>query len=152
MSFSTKWDISLLWSHYANNHEGFCVGLKEEWLRESEKFGTGGLVNYQINYPKIDPTDEDMMTNMFVETHTKSKEWEYEGEFRLTKIFYPSVPSKAERKVKYDKEALAEIYFGLNMSQIDKDQILSSLPTRDLKIFQIIKKPFQFSLDRVRVD
>ena len=31
--FSAIWNHILMWSHYANSHQGFCIGFYEEKIR-----------------------------------------------------------------------------------------------------------------------
>ncbi|MBK6347288.1 MAG: DUF2971 domain-containing protein [Bacteroidales bacterium] len=102
-SCALKWNNILMWSHYANRHEGFCVGLWTEKLKDFNVFGKLGKVKYEYNYPEIKPRkakiDDILMSNSFLETHTKAKTWKYESEFRLTSNHFPKVLTLADRIV-----------------------------------------------------
>ena len=50
-SFSKARKNQLMWSHYADEHKGICIGFKEEYLRESGVKFFGTNVEYQDNYP-----------------------------------------------------------------------------------------------------
>lgn len=67
------YDNSLMWAHYANKHTGFCVGYKKEDIQNiSTEFQK---VTYSAQPPNI-------KTKSLL--FTKSKEWEYENEWRAT--------------------------------------------------------------------
>lgn len=52
LSTSLTSDNILMWSHYADNHKGFCVGFDSVKLFDTIKGkGMGGLVDYQKTYP-----------------------------------------------------------------------------------------------------
>jgi hypothetical protein len=88
-----RWNNILMWSHYANRHQGFCVGFWSEKLLNSHLFGKLGEVVYANNYPDIKPRvakmDDQMMYNSFLETHTKAKIWKYESEYRFMSNLFP---------------------------------------------------------------
>ena len=42
-----------MWSHYANNHTGFCVGFDEKMMKYSSLFDKGAMVDYINEYPEI---------------------------------------------------------------------------------------------------
>lgn len=104
MPLTPHWNTlgsKLMWSHYANSHQGFVVGLDQGFLqkwkgaisgtksaKEANENGTGlsvfrKEVSYSERMPKLLPcemkVDEIMIT---VVTH-KSKAWSYESEIRL---------------------------------------------------------------------
>ena len=73
LSLTFRWDSILMWAHYANYHQGFCVGFDKDKLDNSNLFGKGGPVNYKDEFPRIDPFDDDLVKLGFIETHTKAK-------------------------------------------------------------------------------
>jgi len=46
IALSSRWDSILMWSHYANNHKGYCIGFDSKKLVDSKMFSSFGLVSY----------------------------------------------------------------------------------------------------------
>jgi hypothetical protein len=68
---------TLMWSHYAAKHSGICL----EFYVSNLLFLKALKVNYSTEYPKFLPQD---MQKLALEVIlTKSKEWDYEQEFRI---------------------------------------------------------------------
>lgn len=150
LSMSTKWDGILMWAHYADLHRGICYGFWEEKLRDSELFGKGGPVNYNPNntFPFISPFEENIMIKGFIETHNKSNEWNYENEYRLFKLFFPNVPSNDDRIKTIPDDFFAEITLGIKMPEEHKKEIIEIAKKKGIKIYQAVKVPFEFKIDR----
>lgn len=81
LSLSATNKSILMWSHYAQNHEGFVVGFKKE-----HKYFDYGLmkVEYKDERPFLDPTQPRQDASLF---YTKSTHWEYEEEYRKSMGF-----------------------------------------------------------------
>lgn len=148
-SLSMRWNSILLWSHYSDCHKGYCVGFNEEKLRTCGLFGKGGPVIYSNDFPEISPFEEDLMESSFKETHYKAADWIYENEYRLTKLFYPEDPTEADRTVYITDDFFEEINLGLNIDDVDKKEIIEIARQKKIKIYQIIKVPLKFQLDRI---
>lgn len=73
----------LMWSHYASNHQGFCVGIDESQLQEIQGVVGHGFVAYQEAAPSfryyLDPP-ELFDIRVF---GCKSSLWAYEREYRF---------------------------------------------------------------------
>lgn len=151
LSLSGRWDSILMWSHYAEFHQGFNIGYNESKMRNSGLFGKGGPVIYSDEYPHLDPFDEHTIESSFVQTHYKSKEWEYEEEYRLTKLFYPKPPTEIDRTIKVPFEFVEEINLGMNISYEDKLEIKNIADEMNINVFQTKKIPFKFKLTRVQL-
>ncbi|MEQ4690652.1 DUF2971 domain-containing protein [Providencia manganoxydans] len=124
----------LLWAHYANSHNGFCIEYDLDKLREFEgaKYSIFKVI-YQ-NKPPIMNVDSMFATDSQDEflqklTSVKSKRWEYEDEIR---IITPS-----EGKQYYDFRAVRSIYFGLRMKKKNIQLIMETLQGRGIKYFQM---------------
>ena len=154
LSLSMTWKNILLWSHYADCHKGFCIGLDKNKLCQLPNFGMGGPVEYPKNklYPVIHPLDEkNNIENIFKETHKKSKEWSYEKEYRLVKNFYPHKPSIKDRLINIPDSFISELLLGLRISEEDKKQIINIAKQKNIKVYQIVSTPFKFEINRERI-
>lgn len=95
----------LMWSHYANSHKGFCVGFDTRKLVESIA-GHFQKVQYSDEIPMIS-LEEDFTNDIFPKLlYTKSAIWQYEDEYRLSKIH------NSNTAITFDPIALTDIYFG----------------------------------------
>jgi hypothetical protein len=75
---SERPDSVLMWSHYAHSFSGICVEIDASEFKHVEK------VNYVTERPVVDglPFGESASTKVTKALFTKSKEWEYEAEWR----------------------------------------------------------------------
>lgn len=152
-SLSCRWNSILMWSHYANCHQGYCIGYRLNKLMDSGIFGKLGYVDYRKDFPNIKPRapkkDEEMMRNSFIETHTKSEEWIYEKEFRLYKTFSPNIPMTHNRLFNIPDDFIAEVILGINISEENKNEISDICRIKKTPIYQATKVDFKFEIDRV---
>ncbi|RVT76442.1 DUF2971 domain-containing protein [Flavobacterium sufflavum] len=151
LSLSAKWDSILMWSHYGDFHKGFNIGFSEDKMRKSGLFGKGGQVIYSESFPVIDPFTEFSMETSFLQTHYKAKEWEYEAEYRLGKLYYPVIPSEEDRTITVPEECIVEINLGISISEKDRNEILEITRQRNIKTYQLKKVPFKFELTRTQL-
>jgi hypothetical protein len=150
-SLSYRWDIILLWSHYAANHTGFCVGLDRQALEKTDFFGKGGPVMYKTKFPLLDPLSEDHIKNGFIETHTKAKAWEYEKEYRLFK-FYKQPPNEDQRKGFLVDDFFKEILIGLYFPKESLEAIATQVESKKIPLYQIEQGRQSFNLKRKRIN
>lgn len=158
LSMSMNWTSILMWSHYANNHKGYCIGFLEEKLRTNNLFLKGGPVIYnpKDEYPIIDPNNNNNNNNNqievgFIQTHSKAYDWKYEEEYRFTKIFDDENPSNEERTLTFDDSYIAEIIIGLEMQEKDRKRIINLAKKRGIKVYVIEKIPFKFEITRKEI-
>jgi hypothetical protein len=153
LSMSAIWDSKLLWAHYADSYKGVCYGFNEEKMRNSGLFGKGGNVLYYDDdkFPFIDPNDEDIMKKGFIETHSKSIDWKYEQEYRLSKLFYPEAPSNDDRIKEIPNDFFTDITLGIMIAKEDRKEIIELAKSKKIKVYQSIKVPLSFKIERYEV-
>ncbi|MFS1427300.1 DUF2971 domain-containing protein, partial [Vibrio splendidus] len=78
--FSDNINSILMWSHYADNHKGFCIELQ---AKDPVFHGTHKVI-YQEEKPIMNPYEVFTMdfTHLREMTYIKSSEWSYEREYR----------------------------------------------------------------------
>lgn len=115
-----------MWSHYGGHGKGFCIAFdtRNEWL-----FADANLAKMQYRDDLPDAADaiRDFPQNRHPFYHSivhKSREWEYEKEWRLFKGTADKHPKR--REVHYDAKALAAIYLGTNAS-VDTIETISAI-------------------------
>lgn len=140
-STTTKNDNLLMWSHYADSHRGFCVGFdckKLFWNID----GMASRVSYINNFPKRSLFAKDTFFDFVVLT-SKSKDWEYESEFR-----YVSSQIK-NRHLILPSQTIVEVILGCNITEVDKKAILEVLNKKlpHVKVFYANTNLESFNLD-----
>lgn len=115
LSLTAVPDNVLMWAHYANNHQGFCVGFDSPLL--FKEFGVGSEIIYSENYPRLSPLTDtlDMMREML---YTKADYWDYEIEYRITKMNF------ANKIIKMPIQTIKEVIIGYKMSKSDKEDLV----------------------------
>lgn len=150
-SLSAKHDSVLMWSHYAKNHEGFCVGLRakkihaqfDEWNKANCKVlpaeTLGGVPRYShfltTHFAKYG--DHPTVTQLHLLTHMRSNrskepyfplytfkanDWSYEEEVRA--IYYRKGLEVGEPvTLGFDDDCIAYVLLGWKMSDEHKEQV-----------------------------
>lgn len=160
-SFSKARKNQLMWSHYADEHKGVCIGFKEHKIRPQGSNIYPIDVTYQDNYPfeniierfnyfeqfpgmnKLNAITGDILLSIL---GTKYTSWKYERERRL--VFAKSFAHK------FEPEAVNSIAFGLRMAERDKKtlrNLLSGAEWDHVKWFQSIKSATKYSLEFERL-
>ena len=151
LSLSKKWNSLLMWSHYGNNHKGFCIGFNENKMRKSSQFGAGFEVNYSNKFPKRNPLKKlEPIHDSFLQLGHKAIEWKYEEEFRLINLKLEG-HTKKDRTIKYPDEFISEVILGIEIPENDKAEILKICNLKKIKVFQLSKEPFMFKLKRTLI-
>lgn len=145
LSLTSKKDNLLMWSHYANSHKGFCIGFDKYHLWDLIG-GTLGPVMYQTEFPTAGLFDENetALTTLIM---TKSPEWEYEDEYRFSKVF------AAKQIFQFPSEAVLEIVLGYKMPNEEKDAIVALAKEKfpNAKLFQSQMSLEKFKLDMIPI-
>jgi len=135
----------LLWSHYAEKHQGFALGFNTEKLVQfiSGKFKK---VNYEDDIPIISMLDGDqgLMDKLI---YTKAKIWNYEDEYRITCIL------RANEKMYYPSEILETIHLGYHMPDNVRFEIIEIVKNNfeHVHIFDIKLNQEEFKLEELRI-
>lgn len=79
-----QWDNRLMWAHYANNGQGFCVEYEVDWGKQTPDFRYVP-VQYASQVPELCITEAMFTPHQFLYRvlATKHADWAYEQEVRL---------------------------------------------------------------------
>lgn len=135
----------LMWSHYADNHKGYCIGYKNNFglnpsLIRQVTYSTIRNNDFVLQYLsaiKMTPSDmyEKFLSDFIL---TKYIDWSYEKEWRII----------GKNGINfYKKEHLHSIIFGLNMKNSDRELIQCVLQDRDICFYECIKSKRSFSVE-----
>ncbi len=143
-------DNILMWSHYAKNSTGYCIGFNTEYLMNY----MDGIIEIkyidQLEIPKIDIT-----RNFYLKTQDlcgqKFSVWKYENEYRLVKI------SPEERVLHLNPQCINSVVLGPAMLDPQKNEIKSILKKsffEHVKLYQAKQSSskFQIEVDEISKD
>ncbi|MFS7382911.1 DUF2971 domain-containing protein [Rahnella inusitata] len=147
LSLSEKNSCPLMWSHYADEHKGFCLGYKipenkKEYIRAVNYDGdriikTSQLVRmFSINPNEIFAIDDTVLLN-------KGPSWRYEHEWRM--FDKPGI-RKSELHLK-------DVIFGLRFPLAARHSVIKALENRyePIDFYQITVTPGKFDLQPVPI-
>ncbi len=118
-SFTEKNNNLLMWAHYADSHDGFCVEFDAKILSQIfinhikiEELIFLKKMKYRNEYPLVNPYLITYTVKEFIKlVTTKSKDWEYEQEWRAVYSEHP------DEGIELPDEIITGIYFGTNCSE-----------------------------------
>lgn len=140
LSLASMCNNILMWSHYADSHKGYCIGLDSDILFECCRAQIG-KVHYANKFPFI-PLFDESPNGLIGLTVTKSKKWKYEREVRV-------VNTSPRQTVKLPEEAFLRIVLGCRMPESHKKAIYALLANKfsKSKVFETQINNRQFQLD-----
>ena len=148
-SLSRRYNDELLWAHYADSHNGFCIEYDlERLLSKKNPKHRFFEIQYTNSIPKLDlsniinQNDPDRLIKTML--GFKSQRWEYENELRII--------TENQGLTTYDFRAVKAIYFGLKTSQEDITELMHTLQGRKVKYFQMKLKPNSFELEATQLE
>lgn len=151
---SKNYNNMLMWSHYANEHKGFIIEYDISIL----KMAYSNCIHFDIEYletpPKISITDilydpegpngDEKTFNLAQKLFSKkATDWRYEQECRIIYL---------DSGIKEFFAPISSIYFGLNMSEENKNRILNILKNKDIKFYQMHIKPHSYELEAIQIN
>ena len=117
LSFSKFWNNMQMWAHYALNYNGICIDFNVDDsfkdLREVQYTNRRYRPIVRAGLDEIDNQLERTIVNR--NFFTKSKNWKYEGEYRI-------VRKQEKEYLEFKKESVSSVIFG-NLSIIDRDYV-----------------------------
>jgi len=144
-SLSQTYNHELLWAHYANSHNGFCIEYDLELLLQTNKMDK--IFSFPIEYsnkiPQVEIQDISGKGGFPIIQKlagTKSKSWSYEEEFRLI--------TDQTGSFQYNHKSIKSIYFGLRLEDEKRKRIMDELAGRGISYYQIIQIEGTYNFDR----
>lgn len=125
LSLTAKNDDTLMWSHYADAHQGICLEFDTEVASVISKAAN---VRYQKPFPVVryfTMSPDDFAYAMLL---TKDSAWEYEAEWRVFAV------DQARTSVPFPPQALSGVILGAHLDSNRRDQILELLRQRNQPI------------------
>jgi len=142
-----------MWAHYSNNHSGYCL---EYDFHKNSNIESWNLENSRQLYPVLYDTErpnsaggttEKFRSSLFKARLTKSKDWEYEAEWRYILPFPYSYSIEIEEKGRLvPAPKLTAIYLGLNTNSLDTEQLLHIGSIQKTPVYKMRQNHKSFSL------
>ncbi|MFR0019566.1 DUF2971 domain-containing protein [Clostridium paraputrificum] len=143
---SEKNNSILMWSHYANNHEGFCIGydMKELGLKVQELTMPVIYSNKLVKEINVDNIcNNDFLYSLL----SKCEEWEYEQEWRIIDI-NNFLLNKMDN---YLKMKPSELYLGAKINSKDKATLKEIAEKKQLDVYQMVMSKDEYVLKAVKL-
>ncbi|MEA5356652.1 DUF2971 domain-containing protein [Vibrio parahaemolyticus] len=135
-------DSALMWSHYANSHEGFCIEYNLNKLKTKENIIFD--VSYVDSIPVLLRSDinseKKILNKIFA---TKSSIWRYEKEVRLIS-FSPGLHN-------INQDAIESICFGVNSSKDFINYVVEKLSHMELNFYIMTQKEHSYELKKEKL-
>jgi hypothetical protein len=123
LSLTENWNNDEMWEKYSDNGKGICIGYNTKIMFQF--LGGGGPVEYCDELPIIMPEPfMEFGEALRNRVYCKLKKWEFEEEYRTQK-FWVEPASISDRQIQLPKEAFNRIILGDNISDKDKEEIIS---------------------------
>ncbi len=149
LCFTTNPENMLMWSHYANKHQGICIGYsikqagKNYYLQVNKNdlkgtvTGSDHVLIEKVKYSKKMPKRHDFLNGDLSRFRnfllTKSSEWKYENEFRC-------ILTEEDMKNKYihfNNADIVEIMIGCKASNNITQEILKYINTKTVRVYKL---------------
>lgn len=130
----------LLWSHYAANHQGFCIGFDDAIVERLPGVLGHGPVTYQRKAPVFrfyrDPPEIFPRSAFFY----KSDCWSYEQEYRVV--------TDEQQIIQFPKTCLREVILGCRAYPDLRRYAQREINDVEFRFFQMVEIPDEFSLKK----
>jgi hypothetical protein len=135
---------TLMWAHYGRNHEGVC--LQFETVLSPRVFTFAQRVQYSTEYPTLNYVALTFNDDIMVPLVRKSKDWQYENEWRLLHM------AGARTQFPFEGAALRRLIFGCRapvelhaaVSQLLDERTSKGLPS--VKLYRAVQHPAEYKL------
>lgn len=140
---TSKRDNLLMWAHYADKHRGFCLEFVSN--PPGSFFSKAEPIRYKKDYPivKVFAADKEIWgKESFL---TKSIDWEYEDEWRLT--------SRQSGHLDFPPELLTGLILGCKIKSEHTDLIKEWITKREqpIKLEKAVMNNKQFRVDIIKL-
>ena len=143
---SKKKDNILIWSHYADCHQGFCL----KFSTNNMFFNSAFKIIYNTSLPVVDCIKEEFcgIIKAIRCLSSKAKGWKYEEEWRLFNTL------KGPGVYTFPPEALTGVIFGCRITSENKTKIINWCRQRNPRpqLYNAVPKETEYGLDIVPFD
>ncbi|MFR3972802.1 MAG: DUF2971 domain-containing protein [Subdoligranulum sp.] len=149
-------DSLLMWSHYANNHRGFCVSYNLLALNQKLQFSAIPVLYTQERVClRSIPLDQDALNketmSLFIQSLTsKSPEWSYERNGALFGMkLYAVQGGMTKIKARCLTQSPSAIFVGCCASDELTSTLKQYLPNFNIPLYKMEKDPLLYRLNKI---
>lgn len=148
----------LMWSHYADNHRGFCIEYDFSFLNLGDDVALISPVIYSAMRPKIPwkayvatensdkaEIDKDIFSSLLLALLTKDEVWSYEREWR---IFIPA----SKQTMNIEAPPISCIYLGALCSDENKEKMVSIANRLGVQVKKMVVDRGEYSLHATSIE
>lgn len=117
--FSERNDSLLMWSHYADQHRGFCIEYDFSDDPEISEFLFPVVYSDKKAIVNTDIHDVYCLKAALC----KSEEWQYEQEWRYINMLKSTLENSSATIIPYFDSPIRAVYLGVNTAQVDIDRL-----------------------------
>jgi hypothetical protein len=128
----------LLWSHYANNHQGVCIEFDINGTQDIADFLCEAPVSYSKKKPRFNYFRDSIADFLNLTVFHKSESWSYEEEFRI-------VFNSSGKKV-LKQNSIKRVYIGCRASSELKEFAAENQGKNGVIFFLMCEMPFDYEL------
>ncbi|MEB7605827.1 DUF2971 domain-containing protein [Enterobacter kobei] len=150
LSLAENYDCPLMWSHYADQHKGFCIGydLSDNVFHDIHALNYGGsrFITTQQIYDMLFDSNESVRKSAKkaideVVLLSKAPQWSYEKEHRVI----------LEQGLQENPFRLSDVTFGLRFKDSVKYSVMKALEGRNggLAFYEMVLNNHSFELGRI---
>lgn len=145
---------TLMWAHYADNHQGVCIGFSFEKLTRPTVNGYY-LGNYPVRYSSTPPLSiaHQNMSHEAIELlgfdvmHTKSIHWAYEQEHRFYLDCSDFGTQYGSCLIDVGQDAVVDVIFGAKVAEATIQEAIRKLPNHlNKSVAQIDNRAFTYNM------
>jgi Protein of unknown function (DUF2971) len=143
-SFSDTNDNEIMWSHYADNYKGICIGYRPRLLIKGLPPGVRvARLGYGYNPPEIGIHESEIpeQAARTILSHKKAS-WQHEREWR---VFGPC------GQVFFKGNCIAELGLGLRIDDREKQKLLSTFSKSRIRIYQMTVNEYEHGWDKINL-
>ncbi len=134
LCMSRTYISTLMWSHYADNHKGVCIGFIIPTIDPELHLFTMN-VNYvsEISPLKVlSGNEQERSAALYSWINTKSKVWEYEQEVRccIPNLLQMETPENLFSDIKISTNTIVEVYFGAGIERKNQLEIMDIIKAK----------------------
>ena len=134
-------DSILMWSHYAENHKGFCIEYDFEEIKE--KFSDFYPVVYSEYFCEMSKYIWDNNADIIIRSAlSKSEQWNYEKEWRI--ILRNDIKSAGHL---IDASKIKAIYLGCKIKEDYEDKLKEIGESKGVPVYKMKMMKNKFKLD-----
>ena len=137
----------LMFSHYAEQHKGLCIGFDIDKLVKLVELSTR---NIEVDFRKVfyhkTPPNYTMTKQKALIATCKQREWFYEREYRM--FIREGATPTSQAKHKFPPEAIKEIIFGCKMLPEKRSEIYKKAKHLNVVFFESTPSESEFEFEK----